>query len=155
VNSRDWPDLNSEEMRALRDRLIQECVVEEAEVDADSRLESGEFLRGETFVFSAWRPPPPEWVSVTRRDDGTVSAVSMRREPGPPSWSMDDPPAWDHDHCALCLQHLCDDPPCDEELSGWRTGEGWGSYTWVCTRCFKDFEYRLDWKRAEGSSVGG
>jgi hypothetical protein len=147
--SDDWPDFSLEEMLALRDRLLQEHVVETA--DADGRLESGELLRGETFVFSAWTPPPPEWVSVTRRDDGTISSVSLRREPGPSGWSKDEPPAWDHDHCWLCERHLCDDPSHGGELSGWRTGDDWGSYTWVCARCFGDFESRLDWKRAADS----
>ena len=141
--------LSEDDLRALRDHFLEQIVVE-AEVDGDSRLTSAELLRGRTFVFAAWTPPPPEWVSVTRNDDGTISRVSMRHTPGAPGWSKDEPPAWDHDHCALCLRHLSDVPSSGDELSGWRTGKDWGSFTWVCARCFGDFESKLDWTRANG-----
>ena len=144
----EWLNVSAEELRALQEYLLREFVVEPAaDVDSDRRLESGEFLRGETFVFAAWAPPPPEWVSVTRHDDGTISAVSMRHAPGPPSWSENEPPAWDHDHCALCMRDLSDVPFSGDDLSGWRTGENWGSFTWVCAQCFTDFESPLDWSR--------
>jgi hypothetical protein len=117
--------------------------------DDDWRLDNGEDLRGATFVLVTWRPPPPEWVEVQRHEDGRLSMVSLRREPGSPGWTPDERPIWDHDHCKLCWQRLIDDPGVEDgEPDGWRTGEDPGSYQWVCKRCFGDFENRLAWKRA-------
>ena len=119
--------------------------------DDDWRLGyTSDALRGATFTFADWTPPPPEWVYV----DHATGITSIRHEPGPPGWSEGEEPAWDHDHCELCWQRLTNNPAYDDgEPSGWRTGEDWGSHGWVCTRCFSDFESRLDWKRAAESAA--
>jgi len=112
----------------------------------DWRLQSGqgESLRGASFVYATWTPPPPEWVAVSREDDGRIGFISMRREPGPPGWREGEYPAWDHDHCELCSQRLTSNPAYEDgESVGWRTGDNWGSYRWVCARCFADFQGQL------------
>jgi hypothetical protein len=115
----------------------------------DWRLAAGEELRGASFAWVAWTPPPPEWVAVQRDEQGRVTWLSLRREPGPPGWDAGERPVWDHDHCELCQQSLTDDPAREDgEREGWRTGLGWGSYTWICARCFEDLRERLGWRVA-------
>ena len=143
--------VSEKELRALQERIIDEFGLRglHSDGDDDARLDSGEFLRGRTFIFTPWTAPPSEWVSVTRRDDGAISRVSMRREPGSPGSPDDEPSPWDHDHCALCTRQIGGDAARGAEPAGWRTGENWGNYAWVCARCFDDYESRLDWKRAD------
>jgi hypothetical protein len=114
----------------------------------DWRLQTSqsEDLRGASFVLADWTPPPPEWVAVYRNEDGGISGMSLREEPGPPGWNEGDYPVWDHDHCALCSQRLSDNQEYeDSESAGWRTGENVGSYSWVCMRCFTDLREHLEW----------
>lgn len=124
-----------------------ERVAEQLEQDG-TLFDAEKALLGATFVHARWSPPPPEWVSVMRDEDGGYGAMSMRTAPGPPSWSRDDPPAWDHDHCELCRQRITDDSRCyNADASGWRTGCDWGSYAWVCETCFTAFEAKLGFTR--------
>jgi hypothetical protein len=107
-------------------------------------------FRGETFAFIAWAPPPPEWVTATRNDDGSYGFLAMRSEPGAPSWRADEPPAWDHDHCERCSQRLTNDPAYDDgQPAGWRTGEDWRTFRWFCDRCFNDLREALDFRVAK------
>jgi hypothetical protein len=114
---------------------------------ADEDWEPGDELRGETFTFAAWTPPPPEWVAVCRDDAGRITSVSMRCDPGLPGWAAGDYPVWDHDHCEICWQRLTHNPDYEDgQQTGWRTGHGWGSYCWVCAGCFADLRERFGWK---------
>jgi hypothetical protein len=122
----------------------------------DWRLAAGEELRGASFVRVAWTPPPAEWVAVQRDEQGRVTWLALRREPGPRGWGAGERPVWDHDHCELCQQRLTDDPAYEDgKREGWRTGPGWGSYTWVCERCFEGLRERLGWRvAAPGQQYG-
>jgi hypothetical protein len=119
--------------------------------DDDWRLSVGhrEDTRGASFVLTAWTPPPPEWVQVVRGEDGGIASVSLRRSPGFPGWTEGQCPVWDHDHCELCSQRLTDNPEYEDgQPRGWRTGEDWGSFRWVCLRCFSELRERLGWRVA-------
>jgi hypothetical protein len=123
--------------------------------EEDWRLVNGDYLRGATFVFMDWSPPPAAWVSVSWDDDGRCLGMSMRTEPGVPGWSEGERPVWDHDHCESCMQRLTNDPGYEDgQPSGWRTGQNPGEHRWVCTQCFTDFESQLDFERGSSSSPG-
>lgn len=100
----------------------------------DWRIMSGRERWCRGLVFSWWRWTPSQ--TAAYKPDGTI-----------------EPAIWDHDHCEVCWQELCDsDHDCGGGsrllLEGWAArgpggrpdAERRDDYHWVCSTCFDDFK---------------
>ncbi len=82
-----------------------------------------------SFRLERWRNQP----ALVSKDGMTLRPYTAGEEFDSEVWDLV-PDAWDHEHCAICWNHIC-----DFEDHGFREAYLNDSGEWVCPPCFERY----------------
>ena len=85
-------------------------------------------LRTRSFRLQQWESQP----ALVSKDSRTLAVYEDGADFDRSRWDLV-PDAWDHEHCNICMAHIC-----NEEDHGFQKAYFDGEGTWVCPPCYQE-----------------
>jgi hypothetical protein len=86
-------------------------------------------LRSGTWTKRLWRDRP----ALMSKDRRSAREYTRGETFNPEIWDLV-PDAWDHEHCGVCMDHICNHPDCGFQEAYYSGDEETGG--WICPPCY-------------------